>query len=115
MSSSWTTEDKQKKDNKVMTWIHLHLSNDILQDVLREKNIVALWLKLVQLYMTKRLLRKLHLRQRLYSHCLEEGTSVIDHISTFKEIIADLETMEIKYDEEDLGLILLFYILVHDF
>lgn len=34
--------------------------------------------------------------------------SVIDHISTFKEIIADLETMEVKYDEEDLRLILLY-------
>ena len=107
MSSSWTTEDKQKKDNKVMTWIHLHLSNDILQDALRKKNIGALWLKLEQLYMTKRLPSKLHLRQRLYSHRLAEGISVIDHISTFKEIVADLETMEVKYDEKDLGLILL--------
>ena len=33
--------------------------------------------------------------------------SVIDHISTFKEIIANLETMEVKYDEDDLWLILL--------
>ena len=32
---------------------------------------------------------------------------MIDHISTFKEIVANLETMEVKYDEEDLGLILL--------
>ena len=33
--------------------------------------------------------------------------SVIDHIATFKEIIANLETVEVKYDEEDLWLILL--------
>ena len=110
MSSSWTTEGKQKKDNKVMTWIHLHVSNDILQDVLREKNIVALRLKLVHLYMTKRLLRKLHLRQQLYSHHLAEGTFMIYHISTFKEIVAGLETMEVKYDVEDLGLI--FFVLI---
>ena len=30
---------------------------------------------------------------------------MIDHISTFKEIATDLETMEVKYNEEDLGLI----------
>ena len=30
MSSSWIEEEKKKKDNKVMTQIHLHLSNDIL-------------------------------------------------------------------------------------
>ena len=57
--------------------------------------------------MTKSLPNKLHLKQRLYSHRLLEGTSVINYISTFKEIIVDLETMKVKYDEEDLRLILL--------
>ena len=36
--SSWTIEEKQKKDNKAMNQIHLLLSNDVLQDVLREKS-----------------------------------------------------------------------------
>ena len=31
----------------------------------------------------------------------------MNHISTFKEIVVDLETMEVKYEEKDLGLILL--------
>ena len=76
-----------------MTQILLHLSSDILQDVLREKIIVALWMKLEQLCMTKSLPSKLHLKQRLYSHRLAEGMFVIDHISIFKEIVANLETM----------------------
>ena len=49
--------------------------------------------------MIKILPRKLHLKQRLFSLHLTEGTSVIDHISTFKEIVANLETIEVKYDE----------------
>ena len=32
---------------------------------------------------------------------------MIDHVSTFKEIVVYLQTIEVKYDEEDLGLILL--------
>ena len=36
MLSSLTIEEKKKNDNKAMTQIHLHLSNDILQDVLEE-------------------------------------------------------------------------------
>ena len=32
---------------------------------------------------------------------------MLDHLSEFKDIVADLESMEVKYDEEDLGLILL--------
>ena len=51
--------------------------------------------------------KKLHLKQRLYTHRLVEGTSMINHISTFKEIIAYLETTEVKNNEDDLGLILL--------
>ena len=74
MLSSWTIEEKQKKDNKAMTRIHLHLLNDILQDVLKEKSTIALWLKLEQLCMMKSLPRKLYLKQRLYSHHLAYGT-----------------------------------------
>ena len=35
-----------------------------------------------------------------------EGTLLEEHLMTFKEIIVDLETLEVKY-EEDLWLILL--------
>ena len=34
-------------------------------------------------------------------------TSLEKHLTTFKEIVADLETLEVKYEEEDLGLMLL--------
>ena len=107
MPASWTKEEKKNKDNKVMTQIHLYLSNDILQDVLKKKSIAALWLKFEQLFMTKSLPSKLYLKQRLHSHRLSKGKSIINHISTFRESVANLETMEVKYEEEDLGLILL--------
>lgn len=57
--------------------------------------------------MTKNLTSKLHLKQRLYSHHMSEGASLEDHLFVFKKIVSDLETMEVKYNEEDLGLILL--------
>ncbi|KAF3665269.1 Retrovirus-related Pol polyprotein from transposon TNT 1-94 [Capsicum annuum] len=57
--------------------------------------------------MTKSLISKLHLKQRLYSHRMCKGASLENHLSIFKEIVSDLETLEVKYDEEDLGLILL--------
>ena len=64
MSSSWIEEEKQRKDHKALSHIHLHLSNQILQDVLKEKNDDALWLKLEELCMMKSLTSKLHLKQR---------------------------------------------------
>ena len=45
MPSLWTLEKKQRKDQKALSQIHLHLSNQILHDVLKEKTNIALWLK----------------------------------------------------------------------
>ena len=42
MSSSLTKEEKEHKDSKALSQIHLHLSNQILQDVLKEKTVNAL-------------------------------------------------------------------------
>ena len=63
MSSSLTKEEKERKDRKALSHIHLHLSNQILQDILKEKTANALRLKLEELCMTKSLTRKLHLKQ----------------------------------------------------
>ncbi|KAG8502413.1 hypothetical protein CXB51_000424 [Gossypium anomalum] len=43
----------------------------------------------------------------LYAHRLEEGASVHEHLTVFKEILSNLEAMGVQYDKEDLGLILL--------
>ena len=55
--------------------------------------------------MMKSFTSKLHLKQRLYH--MAEATSLKEHLTTFKEIVADLETLEVNYEEEDLGLMLL--------
>ena len=105
-TQDWSNDEK-KRDRKAMSYIHLHLSNNILQEVLKEETAAGLWLKLEQICMTKDLTSKMHLKQKLFLHKLQDDGSVMDHLSTFKEIVADLESMEVKYDEEDLGLILL--------
>ena len=38
---------------------------------------------------------------------MAEGTSLEEHLTTFKEIVANLKTLEVIYEEEDLGLMLL--------
>jgi len=104
-SKSWTEEEK-RKDRKALSHIHLHFSNNILQEVLLEKTTTALWLKLESICMSKDLTSKMHLKMKLCTHKLQEGGSVSNHLSVFKEIVADLQSMEVTYDDEDLGLIL---------
>lgn len=89
-----------------MFQIHFHLLNQNFQDVLKEKSAFTFWLKLKQLYMTKSSTNKLHLKQSLCSQCIFEVTSIDDHLTIFKEIVADLESIEVKYDDEDHELIL---------
>ncbi|KAG8481491.1 hypothetical protein CXB51_026341 [Gossypium anomalum] len=108
MPSTLTDEEKKRKDRKALTQLHLHLSNEILQDVMKEKTAAALWKRLEQICMSKTLTSKLYMKQRLYAHRLEEGASVHEHLTVFKEILSNLEAMEVQYDKEDLGLILLY-------
>ena len=103
---SWSDEEK-RKDRKALSQIHLHLSNNILQEVLEEKTAAALWLKLESICMSKDLASKMHLKMKLFTHKMQEGDSVASHLSAFKEIVSDLASIEVKYDDEDLALMLL--------
>nr|AAR87163.1 putative polyprotein [Oryza sativa Japonica Group]AAU89150.1 integrase core domain containing protein [Oryza sativa Japonica Group]ABF98081.1 retrotransposon protein, putative, Ty1-copia subclass [Oryza sativa Japonica Group] len=105
-TTEWTAEEK-RKDRKALSLIQLHLSNDILQEVLQKKTAAELWLKLESICMSKDLTSKMHIKMKLFSHKLHESGSVLNHISVFKEIVADLVSMEVQFDDEDLGLLLL--------
>ena len=105
-AKTWT-DDEKRKDRKAFSLIQLHLSNNILQEVLAEKSAAALWLKLESICMSKDLTSKMHVKMKLFSHKLQEGASMMNHLSIFKEIVSDLLSMEVKYDNEDLALILL--------
>jgi hypothetical protein len=105
MDSKTWSDDEKKKDHKALSHIHLHLSNNILKEVLQEKTVAALWLKMESICMSKDLTSKIHIKMKLYTHKLQEGGFVPDHLSVFKEIVANLKSMDVKYDDEDLGLI----------
>ena len=71
------------------------------------KSAAALWEKLETICVSKDLTSKMNVKMKLFSHRLQEGGSVMNHISVFKEIVSDLQSMEVKYDDEDLALLLL--------
>ena len=107
MPATLSADEKIKKDLKAQSQIRLHLSHDVLQDVLKETSAAAIWLKLEQLLMTKSLPNKLHLKQRLFYLKMVEGSSLSCHLSTFKELVCNLENMDMTYEDDDLALFLL--------
>jgi hypothetical protein len=42
---------------------------------------------------------------------LQEGSSVMNHLSIFRKIVSDLLSMKVKYEDEDLALLLLVSLL----
>ena len=57
--------------------------------------------------MLKDLTSKIHVNMKLFMHKMQEGGSVMNHLSIFKEIAADLLSTEVKYYDENLALLLL--------
>ncbi|KAG8492533.1 hypothetical protein CXB51_009766 [Gossypium anomalum] len=88
MPSTLTEEEKKCKDLKALTQLHLHLSNEILQGVMKEKVGSALREKLQQVYISKTRTSKLHIKKRLYAHHLEE-VAFANNFKVSKEWILD--------------------------
>jgi hypothetical protein len=49
--------------------------------------------------MSKDVTSKMRMKMKLFKLKMEEGGSVLNHIHVFKEILADLVSMEVKYEE----------------
>jgi hypothetical protein len=96
------TDDKwQYIDERALSGIQLSLSFDVLREVMHEKSAATLWKKLEELYTTKSLANKLHLKERLYTIHMSESTSMQSHLNEFNSIIVDLESLDVKIDNED--------------
>jgi hypothetical protein len=69
--------------------------------VLEEATTKDLWNKLGNLYLSKSLVNKLFLRNKLYNLRMTDGDSVIDHLKAFNNVVSQLVYVEIKISDED--------------
>jgi hypothetical protein len=56
--------------------------------------------------MTKSLANKLRFKERLYTIRMSEGTSMQSHLNEFSSIIVDLESLDVKIDDENKAILL---------
>ena len=61
----------------------------------RKKHAAELRLKLKSICMSKDLTSKMHMKLKLFTLKMQEGDSVLSHLSVFKEIVSDLVSMEV--------------------
>ncbi|KAK5793401.1 hypothetical protein PVK06_034545 [Gossypium arboreum] len=95
-------------DEKALTAIQLCLANKVLHEVLMKKSSSALWKWLETLYAIKSLATYLVLKQRLFTFRMNEGELIRDHISQFITLLNNLKNVEVKIDDEDQAMLLLY-------
>ena len=83
------------------------LANEVMYHVEDEESSTVIWLKLESRYMSKSLTNKLLLKKKLYGLKMVEGSELDQHINVFNQIISDLNQVDVKFEEEDMALILL--------
>ena len=96
---------------KAVNTIRLCLEDELMYDVMDDVSTVAIWLKLESWYMSKSLTNKLNLKRKLYELKMAEGADLAQHVHTFNKIISDLLWINIKFDDENKVMMLLYSLL----
>ncbi|GJW95323.1 retrovirus-related pol polyprotein from transposon TNT 1-94 [Tanacetum coccineum] len=100
-------QTKVELNKKAHSAVILCLGNKVLREVTGETTAAGVWSKLETLYMTKSLANKLYLKKKLYTFYMPAGRKISEHIDEFNKIVLDLANIEVKFEDEDLALLLL--------
>ena len=85
---------------KARNTIVLSLGDQILRKVIKEKSVADIWSKLEDLYLKKALPNRIYLKQRFYGFKMDVNISIVENRDDFTKLVYDLETMDIKLEEE---------------
>lgn len=101
-----------KENDKIMEKAHnvllLCLDNEVLREVSEEDIVAKLRLKLESLYMTKSFTNQIYLKKSLSTLQMQDVSPLKSIWIIFNTIILDLRNINVKIDDEDEAIILLF-------
>ncbi|KAL9658919.1 hypothetical protein QQ045_021130 [Rhodiola kirilowii] len=87
-------------DRKAMSAVRLSLSRDVAYHTVKAKTTKEMLETLSALYEKPSAANKVHLMRRFFTLRMAEGAGVAKHLSEFNIIIAQLGSVNIKFDEE---------------
>ncbi|KAH9658981.1 hypothetical protein KPL70_023688 [Citrus sinensis] len=99
--------DQRIINNRAHSTIILHLSDEVLREVSKERSAAGLWAKLEEMFLKKSLAKRLYMKRRLYTFSMKDGVAMKDHVDEFNKLILDLENVNIILEDKDRALILL--------
>ena len=94
-------------DRQALGVIRLTLAKNVAFNIVNEKTTAGLIKALSDMYEKPSAANKVYLMRRLFNLKMGEGISVTDHINEFNTILSQLESVQIKFDDEVKALILL--------
>nr|GEW98980.1 retrovirus-related Pol polyprotein from transposon TNT 1-94 [Tanacetum cinerariifolium] len=100
-------QTKAELNKKAHSAVILCFGNKVLREVTGETTIAGVWSQLETLYMTKSLANKLYLKKKLYTFYMPARRKIFEHIDEFSKIVLDLANIRVKFEDEDLTLLLL--------
>ncbi|GKC74612.1 hypothetical protein Tco_1120495 [Tanacetum coccineum] len=100
-------EAEAELNKKAHSAVILCLGNKVRREVTGETTATGVWIKLETLYMKKSLANKLYLKKKLYTFYMPVGQKIFEHIDEFNKIVLDLVNIEVKFEDEDIALLLL--------
>nr|GEX87515.1 retrovirus-related Pol polyprotein from transposon TNT 1-94 [Tanacetum cinerariifolium] len=100
-------QTKVELNKKAHSVVILYLGNKVLREVTRETTALRVCSKLETLYMTKLLANKFYLKKKLYTFYMSTRRKISEHIDEFNKIILDLANIKVKFEDEDLDILLL--------
>ncbi|KAH9685060.1 hypothetical protein KPL70_013801 [Citrus sinensis] len=105
-SSSLTPQQATDIDKRARSTIILSLGDSVIREVAKEKTVADLWAKLETIYMTKSLTNRLHIKKRMFTLKMAEGSSLDDYIDEFNRVCDTLETIDESLSDESKALLL---------
>ena len=107
LPESMIEKERQEVQRKAYSSIILSLFDQVMRKVSHEKTIVGVWKKLVELYRTQAFPNCIYLKEHLYGFKIEESRPIDDALDEFNKLVLDLESLDIKVEDEDKAIILL--------
>jgi hypothetical protein len=102
-----TNEEWEDMDARALSTIQLCLVDDVLFNIIGEETTTGLWNMMKSLYMTNSLTNQIYLKRQLYNLKMRDGTQIADHLNVFNMLICQLNSMDVKPDDEDRAVTLL--------
>ena len=94
-------DEQEELYARVLSTIQLCPVNYVLFNIVEENSSTSLWSKLEILYMTKSVTNIIQLKRQLYSMRMKEGTKITNYFNAFITLIFQLNSMDVKIDDED--------------